>query len=289
MAVISAPIKEPRPLVFNIVRQLPVPIKGCILMLCALFIAALFIPSISPHDPTRQDLRARLVAPTLQNGHLMGTDHLGRDLLARNVQGLRTSLTIALIGTLIGATIGTLLGVISAMLGGITDNLIMFFVDVQMAIPFTLLALIAVAIFGTNLIVFVSIIGLAGWDGYARMVRGQVLSAKKLEFVEAARALGARGPRVSLLHILPNILSPLIVLITFNFSSIVLLEASLSFLGLGVQPPNTSLGLLISFGREYLANAWWITLFPSLILVTITMSVSLIGDWLRDKFDPRLT
>jgi len=270
--------------------QPPATIIVCMVLFGLLTLVAALAPIISTHDPTRQDLRGRLTAPSYAfdgESYALGADHLGRDLFSRVLHAVRTSLGIALLGTMVGATVGTLLGLLSGMAGGRVDQFLMFLVDVQIALPFVLLALVAIAIFGTNLVVLVIVIGLSGWDTYARMVRGQVLSAKKLPYVDATRAIGGGPVRIALLHVLPNVGTPLIVLASFNFTSIILLESALSFLGLGVQPPAVSLGLLIAGGREYLLTAWWIAAFPSATLVLITMTVGLISDWLRDRFDPR--
>jgi peptide/nickel transport system permease protein len=256
-------------------------------------LAGLLAPWLAPHDPARQDLRARLAAPTGASAGAdgvvrpLGSDHLGRDVASRTLYAIRTSLGIAIVGTLVGATLGSLLGLTSGMAGGRVDDAIMFAVDVQLALPFILLALVAIAVFGTHPVVLVGIIGLSGWDGYARVVRGQVLSAKRAPYVEASRALGVPPVVVALRHVLPNVGTPIVVLASFNFTSIVLLESSLSFLGLGVQPPGVSLGLLIAYGREYLLNASWMTLAPAAVLVLLTMSVGIVSDALRDRFDPR--
>lgn len=283
----------------------PVAVLASWVVLAALALTALFAPALAPADPTRQDLRGRLAAPTIGSASAtsgsaageaqasrsligtLGRDHLGRDVLSRSLFALRTSLALAAIGTVIGVTIGSLLGLLSGMAGGRIDDAIMFLVDVQIALPFVLMALVAIAVFGTNVVVLVTIIGLAGWDGYARVVRGQVLSARSMPYVEASRALGANDARLAIRHVIPNVGTPIVVLASFNFTSIILLESALSFLGLGVQPPAVSLGLMIAAGREYLLTAWWMAIVPSIVLVAITMSVGLTSDWLRDRFDPR--
>lgn len=270
------------------------PVLAVAVLLVALVaIAGLLAPWLAPHDPARQDLRARLAPPTgaatASDGiaRPLGTDHLGRDVASRTLHAIRTSLGIAMAGTLVGAILGSLLGLTSGMAGGRLDEAVMFVVDVQMALPFVLLALVAIAIFGTNLVVLIAVIGLSGWDGYARVVRGQVLSAKRAPYVEAGHALGASPWTVALRHVLPNVGAPIVVLASFNFTSIVLLESSLSFLGLGVQPPGVSLGLLIAYGREYLLTAPWMTLAPATVLVAVTLSVGILADALRDRLDPR--
>ena len=256
-----------------------------------LVLVALAAPLLAPFDIRAQSLLARLAPPFFLGGsgeHPLGTDQLGRDVLSRLLYALRTSLGVASLGMIIGLTLGTGLGLVSGLVGKRLDSVIMFLVDTQSALPFTLLALTAVALFGTAPTVLIVIIGLAGWDKYARVVRGQVLATHELPYIEASRALGASSWRVAVRHVLPNIASPLIVLATMNFSGIILLESALSFLGLGIQPPHTSLGLLLGEGRDYMISAWWVAAIPGALIVTLTMLVSLIGDWLRDVLDPNL-
>lgn len=281
----GAPRTEP---LRRITRLSPL-IAISLLLALLLVLAAILAPQLAPHDIRSQSLLSRLQPPALLGGapsYLLGTDQLGRDIFSRLLFALRTSLTIAMLGMLIGVTIGTALGLISGLLGGLVDDIIMFAVDTQAALPFTLLAITAVALFGTSPTVLITIIGLAGWDTYARVVRGQVLAARELPFVEASRALGAPLWQMAAQHILPNVISPILVLATMNFSTIVLTESALSFLGLGIQPPATSLGQMLGEGRDYMATAWWIAAAPATVIVVITMIVSLIGDWLRDELDP---
>jgi len=223
-----------------------------------------------------------------QTEHLLGTDHLGRDITSRLIRSSRTTLTIAALGTLIGASVGVALGLLSGLGGRAADNLIMFLVDVQLAVPFTLVALTVIAVFGASLTILVPVVGLAGWSQYARITRGQVLAVRELPFIEAVEALGGSRWRVAVRHVLPNITSPLIVLVTYTFSQIMLLESALSFLGLGVQPPSMSLGSMVGAGRDHLLGAWWIAIAPAGLLILITMCLALIGDWLRDILDPQL-
>ncbi len=269
----------------------PPLILVCFGLAALLLFVALAAPLLAPFDIREQSLLARLKPPLLMGGtleHPLGTDGLGRDVFSRLLFALRTSLGVASLGMVIGLTLGTSLGLASGLVGRGLDALVMFLVDTQSALPFTLLALTAVALFGTAPLVLIVIIGLAGWDKYARVVRGQVLLARTLPYVEASRALGASGWRVALRHVLPNIASPLIVLATMNFSGIILLESALSFLGLGIQPPHTSLGLLLGEGRDYLISAPWVAAIPGALIVVLTMLISLIGDWLRDVLDPNL-
>jgi peptide/nickel transport system permease protein len=272
-------------------RKPPVVIAICLVVLATLVVAAVFSPYLEPHRPTAQRLLGRLEPPAFMGGsseHLLGTDHLGRDITSRLLRSLRTTLMIAGLGTIIGFTVGVLLGLISGLGGNTLDNVIMFLVDVQLAVPFTLVALTVIALFGTSLAILVPVIGLAGWSQYARLTRGQVLSTREMPFVEAVEALGGSRLRVAARHVLPNITSPLIVLATYTFSQIMLLESALSFLGLGVQPPNMSLGSMVGAGRDHLIGAWWVAMAPATLLIVITMSLSLVGDWVRDVLDPRL-
>lgn len=284
-------LAQPKPR-WSTLRSMPHLIKFCFAVLILFGIAAIAAPVIAPHDPAEQALLARLQAPAGFDGgsteHLLGTDQLGRDILSRAIYGARVSLGIGLVGMLIGAAIGITIGMVSGFRRGLVDEVMMFLVDAQLAMPFLIMALIAIAIFGANLVVLIAVVGLAGWESYARLARGMVLSAREQQYVLAAQASGATRPRVMLRHILPNISAPLIVLATFQLTAIILLEASLSFLGIGVQPPTPSWGSMIGEGREYLNTAWWIAVVPGVAIVLTTMTISLIGDWLRDVLDPTL-
>lgn len=252
--------------------------------------SALLAPLIAPYDPDRQDLLGRLLPPlesTAQgNFHLFGTDHLGRDLFSRVIYGARISMMFALLGTLIGLVLGTMLGLVAGFSGGRADQGIMFLVDLQQSIPFIVLCLIGIAMFGTGLAVLIPLVGLAGWDGYARYARGGSLAARNSQYVLASRSSGARERRILWRHVLPNAAAPIIVVATLNVTGVILLEASLSFLGIGVQPPTASWGNMISEGRQYLGTAWWMAVFPGLAMIATTLSVTLLGDWLRDTLDP---
>lgn len=270
-------------------RRVPPFIVVCIATLSLLVASAIAAPVIAPYSPTQQRLTARLLPPAFLGGdarHLLGTDHLGRDVLSRTLHGLRVVFLVATLATLIGMTLGTALGLLSGYLGGVVDSLVMFLVDSQASLPFTVLALAGVAFFGTSTAVLILVIGFAGWDGYARLIRGQVLSVRPRPFVEAAIALGAGAPRVVARHVFPSVVSPLTVLVTVNFAAIVLLESGLSFLGLGVQPPTPSLGNMLAAGRDYMATAWWLVAIPGVVLTWVAIAVSALGDWVRDRFDP---
>lgn len=267
-------------------------IKLCFILLATLIVVALLAPVLAPHDPNAQSLLSRLRPPVGFEGHkpgnLLGTDELGRDLYSRTLYGLRFTLLIAVIGSIISMLLGSTIGVISGYVGGAVDNILMGLVDIQIAFPFTLMALLAAAVFGTDLTIFVIIIGLADWDKYARVVRGQVLAIRGAPFIDAVRVTGAGPFRIIRHHVLPNIASPIIVLWTFGVSNVILLESSLSFLGLGVQPPTATLGSMTGFGRDYLASYPHIGLVPALMILVIALVFLLLGDWLRDTLDVRL-
>ena len=261
-------------------------------LLLMLVLMALFGPLLDLPDPTRGNLRASMLAPTLSWAGLgsnpLGTDQLGRDILSRIVAGSRITLLIASSAVLLGGVLGTLLGLVSGYFGGLFDRLLMRLVDIQLALPLMLLALMIVAALGPSLPNLVIVLALVSWVRYARIVRGQVLAVREREFVQSARAIGASPMRIILRHILPNVLTPALVVATLELARIIVLEAGLSFLGLGVQPPYPSWGRMLADGRTYISSAWWIITFPGLALMLTVLSVNLLGDWLRDYFDPRL-
>ena len=220
--------------------------------------------------------------------HILGTDQLGRDVLSRIIFGARVSLAIATLGTLIGAIIGSGCGLLSGYVRGRVDEFIMLLTDAYIALPFLIIALTIVAIFGTSIKILILLAAFAGWASYTRVMRGLALNTREEQYVLAARAIGARPSRLLIRHILPNVFAPLIVLTTFELTAIILLEASLSFLGFGIQPPTPAWGIMVSEGREYLNTAWWVGVFPGVSIMLVAMAVSLSGDWLRDVLDPRL-
>lgn len=273
-------------------RKAGLPIRVALAAFALVALAALLGPSLAPFDPDAQTLLARLKPPAgFARGsaaHLLGTDQLGRDMLSRTLHGLRFTLVIAVVGSFISLGAGVLLGVVAGYAKGRTGAAIMALVDMQIAVPFTLIALLAVALFGNSLPVLITVIGISGWEMYARIVRAQVLSVSAMPFVEAAVAAGATHRRVLLKHVLPNIASPVIVVWTMTFSALILLESSLSFLGLGVQPPTATLGSMVGLGRDYLATSPWIAVVPAAAIMAVSLLVLLIGDWLRDALDVKL-
>ena len=246
---------------------------------------------LAPYSFTALDLRARLSPPVFMDGkwaHPLGSDELGRDVLSRLIMSIRLSLLIAFFGTILAAAFGTAMGFVAAHFRGKVEGLILMLIDFQASVPFLIVALAVLAFFGNNLVLFVMLMGLNSWERYARIARGLAISANAQGYAAAVRQLGATPSRIYLRHILPNIASTLIVSTTLVFPEVILMESGLSFLGLGVQPPMTSLGNMVGYGREYLTRAPWIMLAPATTIVITTLAVSVIGDWLRDRLDPTL-
>ena len=257
-----------------------------------LVLLAIFAPAIAPFEPDQQRLLARLRPPVgferANPAHWFGTDQLGRDLLSRCLHGLRLTLALALFGTVIGLAIGVSLGLAAGLFGSWTDALIMGLVDIKLSLPFTLVALLVIALAGTDVTVLICVLGIAYWAHFARLVRAQVMSLREMPFVEAARAAGANRWHIATVHMIPNIVSPVVVMASLNFSNLILLESALSFLGLGVQPPTATLGSMVGQGRDYMASAPWIVAVPALLIVFVSLAAMLLGDALRDHLDVRL-
>ena len=271
--------------------RVPPAILVMMVLLGLMILAAFLVPVLVDRDPTVQELRHRLSAPAFLGGrpqYLLGTDQLGRDTLIRLVYATRTTLLISFSGMIVAIAVGLVLGVISGLYGGWPDRVVTFVIDSNMSIPFTLIAILAASVFGAGVLILVLIVGFTGWSGFARLIRGQIMSIRKMSFIEGSRALGASDPRIVVEHLLPNIASSMIVYGTMRISSFILLESSVSFLGLGIQPPDVSLGLMVSNGRNYLVGQWWLSIFPSIIITLIVLQISLIGDWMRDVLDPRI-
>tara|TARA_R110000787_G_scaffold143488_1_gene257181 strand:+ start:73024 stop:73932 length:909 start_codon:yes stop_codon:yes gene_type:complete len=252
----------------------------------------IFADLIAPYDYRTQSLLNRLKPPVFMGGSsqfLLGTDELGRDILSRLIYAIRFSIMVALAGTAIGAMLGTLLGFIAAHFRGYVEEVIMMMVDVQASLPFILIALAVVAFFGGGFGLFILLMGVYGWEVFARLTRGMVIQANTHGYAVALSSLGASPARIYMRHVLPNILSVLIVQFTLNFPQTILLETSLSFLGLGIRPPLTSLGQMLGAGRVHLLTAWWIAVLPGMVIFLTTLSISIVGDWLRDRLDPTLS
>jgi peptide/nickel transport system permease protein len=272
-------------------RYPPLMIIAALWLLFMIF-AAVFAPLLTPYDYTAIDLRARLQAPFWMEGgalnHPFGTDDLGRDVLSRLIFSIRLSLLVAFLGTGIGAILGTSLGFLAAHFRGWVDDVVMAAIDFQAALPFFIIALALLAFLGNSLTLFIGLMGIYGWERYARLTRGLALSARTHGYAVAVNTLGATPTRIYLRHIFPNISSALIVNMTLNFPGTVILETSLSFLGIGIQPPMTSLGNMLGFGRDYLTTAWWIAVLPGVTIFLATLAMSILGDWVRDRLDPTL-
>jgi peptide/nickel transport system permease protein len=273
-------------------RRIPPLVVIAIAWIAGMILVALLAEWIRPYGITAMDLRARLTPPVGFGGtmkHVLGTDELGRDVASRLIVSIRISLMIAMGATVIAAVLGTTLGFLAAHFRGWVEQVVLMLIDFQASMPFLILALSVLAFFGNALGLFIVLMGLYGWERHARISRGLAIAANAQGYAAAVRQLGARPMRIYLGHVLPNIASTLIVSATLSFPEIVLLESGLSFLGLGVQPPMTSLGNMVGYGREYLTRAPWILLAPSVVIVMTTLSVSLVGDWLRDRLDPTLS
>jgi peptide/nickel transport system permease protein len=273
-------------------HRVPWVVVGGLGFVGLLIAVALAAPLIAPQDPTRTALRGRLAAPTLHGSdgraHLLGTDHLGRDVLSRVIYGSQVSLLVGFAAVVVGGVLGSAAGLLAGFSRGRLDAIIMTVADAQLAFPFILLAIGIIAVLGPSFPTLVVVIGLSGWVSYARILRSQVLVVRSREFVESIHALGGSLGRIVLRHVLPNVLSSIVVIATLELARAIVLEATLSFLGLGVQPPTPSWGGMVHEGREYLESAWWISTFPGFVLMITSIVVSRTGDWLRDVLDPTL-
>ncbi len=267
---------------------------AAILVLLAVTGAAAFAPEIAPRDPNRQSIIARLAPPLTPNRQgridfILGSDGLGRDIASRLVYGARVTIVVGLAAVLIGGALGTLLGVLAGYRGGAAGAVIMRVADIQLAFPFILLAIMVLVVLGPGLLNLILVLGVGQWVTYARIARAQTLAVSQKEYVEAARAIGARHGRILRCTVLPNIVAPLIVVASFNLAGVILSEAALSFLGLGVPPTVPSWGGMLAESRDQLlAGRWWMAVLPGLAIALTALSCNVLGDWLRDELDPRL-
>ncbi len=257
-------------------------------VILVMFLIAVFANFIAPYDPEEINLApgARLQAPSLK--HLLGTDDLGRDVFSRMVYGARISLSVGFVAVGLSLIIGVTVGAIAGYFGGWVDILLMRIVEIIMCFPRIFLILMLIAFLGPNILIVMAVIGLTGWTGLARLVRAEFLSLKERDYVHAARALGAGDRRIIFRHILPNALSPVYVSAVLGVGGAILIESSLSFLGLGVQIPTPSWGNILTTGMHYIESAWWLMLFPGLAILITVLSYNLVGETLRDVLDPRL-
>jgi peptide/nickel transport system permease protein len=282
----------PTRVVWSALRRSPSGIAG-VLIVGALLLLAVFGPQLALHDGTKPDLLARLHPPAWSQGgawtYPLGTDQLGRDILSRLMLGSRVSASVGVSSVLISTSIGVGVGMLSGFYGGALDTLLMRITDAVLAIPFLVLVIAVAGVIGAGLVTIILILGLTGWVSYSRVVRGEVLRLREEEYTTAARALGQTDPIILLRHILPNVTASIIVLSTLQVATTILAESSLSFLGLGVQPPTVTWGGMLADGRQHVGGAWWLATFPGLAITITVLGVVFLGDWLRDVLDPRLS
>lgn len=271
-------------------RKWTVPIAAAALLVVLL--CALFAPRMAPRDPDEQDLTARLLPPSWQTGgtqeYLLGTDALGRDMLSRIIYGARISMIVGLAAVTVQAGVGCVLGLASGYYGGRLDALFMRIADIQLAVPFLVLAIAVMAVLGAGLRNVILVLGISGWVIYGRVIRSEVLAIRMNEYVEATRALGSSSVRIMFRHILPNVASSLLVISTLEIARLIIAEASLSYLGLGVQPPTATWGGMVADGRNWIMTSWWVSTLPGAAIFLTVLSVNIVGDFLRDLLDPRL-
>ena len=290
-AIADMPARRSPPLrILAILAKSPVGLAGS-LIVTAVVVLAFVGPLISPHDPLGRNIRGRFQPPGYADdfgSYTLGTDQLGRDILSRIIAGSRVSVLVGVVSVLISGTIGVLYGLFSGFVGGLVDTVLMRIVDGLLAIPFIILVIAISGVVGAGLSTLILILGFTGWITYARVIRGEVLKVREMEYVIAAYALGQRRRMVMLLHILPNVVSSAVVLAAVQVGVTILAESSLSFLGLGVKTPTVTWGLMLADGRQYINSAWWMTLFPGLAITITVLGVVFLGDWLRDFLDPNI-
>lgn len=261
-------------------------------ILSLMVFVGIFGPSLAPHDPERANIRELRVPPMWLEGgsidHVLGTDEVGRDVFSRVMYGARISLMVAGVSVTVGFVAGTALGLVAGYYGGYVDEVIMRIVDVWNALPFLMVALVAVIIFQPSVQLVLALLALIAWAGFVRVVRAQVLTLRGLEYVQHARVSGARTRRIIWRHIFPGVINTAIVVATLNVGGLILAEAALSFLGAGIPRPTPAWGLMVADGKDWLTSAWWISVFPGIAIFLTVMSLNFMGDWMRDRFDPRL-
>jgi peptide/nickel transport system permease protein len=263
-----------------------------IVIMSIVVFCAVFAPQIAPHDPNKGNLEQQFLVPAWMPGgsseHLLGTDYFGRDVFSRLLYGARVSITVAASAILISACFGTLLGLISGYSGGVTDTIIMRITDSMWSMPWLVIAIVLAAAFGASLINTIFVLGFFGWPMYARQIRALSLVIKEQDYIALARVAGASAPRMLIKHFVPNIIPTFLVLATLDIGNVILAEATLSFLGLGVPPPTASWGSMSAEGQGYIATLWWLPLFPGLAIFITVMVANILGDWFRDYLDPKL-
>lgn len=274
---------------FTELKSNPKGLSGFV-MIVFILLVTVFAPYLAPHDPAEQIVRNRFMPPAFSGGewsHFLGVDNLGRDIFSRVILGSQTSIVIGFLVVAIAMFIGSALGAIAGYFGGILDTVIMRLADFQLSFPFILLAIIFMAIFGPGFWSLVIALSVAIWVNYARLVRSETLKIRELEFVQAARSIGVRDTDIIIRHIIPNALPAIVVMATLDVAWVIIFEAALSFLGLGIQPPTPSWGVMISDGRNYLFEAHWMSLGPGIAILITSVAINLFGDFLRDTYDPQ--
>ena len=273
------------------IRNLRGLVGGILVLL--LLLVTVFSSQIAPHGPDDMNLRDRLKQPAFsdtsgKSNYLLGADQLGRDLYSRIIYGARASITIGVLSVLLGLVVGVLLGLVAGYFGGTIEDIIMRISDIQLAFPFILLAILFMAVFGSGFWKIVIILSFSSWARFTRVTRGEVLTIKEMEFVHAVKSVGASHARIMFIHILPNALSSIVVIGTLQIANNILLEASLTFIGVGISPDIPAWGSMLAEGRDYFATAWWIATFPGIAIMLPVLGFNLLGDWLRDRLDPNL-
>lgn len=268
----------------------PVGTVGFVTLLLVI-LASVFAGQLSPYDPAKQNLLDKLMPPAWCEGgsasHLLGTDSLGRDVLTRCLYGARISLVVGVCSVAVAGVIGTVLGLLSGYYGGWIDSLIMRIADAFHAIPRILLAMVVLFVMGPSVFTLIMVIGVTNWVTYARMIRSEVLTIKEKEYIKASRTIGVTDREIILRHVLPNVAAQFIVVSTISVASSIIIEATMSFLGLGIQPPTVSWGVMLADGRNYLATNWWVCTFPGVAITVTVMGIMFLGNWLRDVLDPK--
>lgn len=292
---LAAAAREPvaeRSRVWRKFARNPAAIAGALILLVVVG-AAVAAPWVAPHDPARQSLVRRFTPPVWATGghssYPLGTDQVGRDILSRIIHGARISLVVGVAAVAVSLVVGVVLGLLSGFVGGRVDVVVMTVVDVTLSFPQLLLALAFVAALGPSLVTIIVVLGLTGWERYARVVRAEVLALREKEFIEAARAMGVTSARIVLRHVLPNTFSSIIVMSTLQVAQAILQEAALSFLGVGSGSAYPTWGQMIALGRDFVSIAWWLSTFPGLAILATVLAINLVGDRLRDALDPRVT
>ena len=284
--------KDTTPLLNRAIRVLQQWPVIPIIIIAALFIAAGFADVLTSYDPEKDELLSRNIPPMWQEGgsseHILGTDPLGRDMLTRIIHGARISLLIATIVLSIGTIFGLLVGLVAGYLSGTVDEILMRIVDFTFAVPFILVALVTVIVYGQSFALVIILLTIFSWNGVARQARAETLSLKTLDYVAASLVAGASVWRIMYRHVMPGLINTVIVVTTLRLGSLILTEASLSFLGVGIPPPTPAWGVMVAEGRNYIYTEWWISFFPGLAIMLTVLAFNFLGDWFRDRFDPRL-